>query len=50
MFDMVDKKPRTGMGSKDQGLNNQDKRLPGEQWISCPAIIQIKMTQLKNQF
>ena len=30
VFDVMDKKPRPGIGSNDRGSKNQDKRKPGE--------------------
>ena len=30
VFDVMEMKPRTGIGSNDRGSNNQDKRKPGE--------------------
>ena len=30
VFDVMNTKPRTGIGSNDRGSNNQDKRKPGE--------------------
>ena len=30
VFDVMDRKPRPGIGTNDRGSNNQDKRKPGE--------------------
>ena len=30
VFDVMDQKPRPGIGSNDRGSKNQDKRKPGE--------------------
>ena len=46
MFEKIDKKP-TALGSNDRGSKNQDKRKPGEIWVS---VVQLKPLEEERKF